>query len=94
MHWIIIIYNGIYYNYLPGEGIYVVVQKPPNVDNPENLKLDRIKLYDGSVLNGVFQGATDSTITLRMNDEDRVINIGDIISIKFAPTISDSNEQK
>jgi Family of unknown function (DUF6515) len=87
-------YNGIYYNYLPGEGVYVVVQKPANINNPENLKLDQIKLYDGSILNGVFQGATDSTVTLRMNDQDRVINIGDIISINFAPTISDSTEQK
>lgn len=87
-------YNGIYYNYLPGEGVYVVVQKPASADNPENLKLDQIKLYDGSTLSGVFQGATDSTVTLLMNDQDRVINIGDIISIKFAPSISDSTEQK
>jgi hypothetical protein len=87
-------YNGIYYNYLPDQNVYVVVQKPANVDNPANLKQDQIKLYDGSILNGVFQGATDSTVTLRMNDQDRVINIGDIISIKFAPSISDGTEQK
>jgi hypothetical protein len=87
-------YNGIYYNYLPGENCYVVVQKPADVNNPENLKLDQIKLYDGSILNGIFQGATDSTVTLRMNDQDRVVNIGDIISIQFAPTISDNTEQK
>jgi len=87
-------YNGIYYNYLPGENCYVVVQKPADVNNPENLKLDQIKLYDGSILNGVFQGATDSTVTLRMNDQDRVINIGDIISIEFAQSISDSTGQK
>jgi hypothetical protein len=87
-------FNGIYYNYLPDQNVYVVVQKPANVDNPGNLKLDQIKLYDGSTLNGVFQGATDSTVTLLVNNEDRVINIGDIISIKFAPTINDSTEQK
>jgi hypothetical protein len=87
-------FNGIYYNYLPDQNVYVVVQKPANVNNAETLKLDQIKLYDGSILNGVFQGATDSTVTLLVNDENRVLNIGDIISIQFAPTISDSTEQK
>ncbi len=86
-------YNGIYYNYLPDQNVYVVVQKPANTDNNSNLKLDQVKLYNGSVMYGIFQGATDSTITLRVGNQDQDINISNIISINFAPSISDSTQQ-
>jgi len=86
-------YNGVYYNFLPDQNVYVVVQKPANADNNSNLKLDQVKLYNGSVLYGVFQGATDSTITLRVGNQNQDINISNIISINFAPFISDSTQQ-
>jgi hypothetical protein len=87
-------FNGVYYNYLPDQQVYVVVQKPAGADNVSNLKLDNVLLYNGSTLQGIFQGATDSTITLRVGDQDREINISDIISINFAPQINDNSQQK
>lgn len=85
-------YNGVYYNFLPDQNVYVVVEKPAVVNKVTNLKLDQVKLYNGSVINGIFQGATDSTITIRVGNHNQDINITDIISIYFAPTISDSTK--
>jgi hypothetical protein len=84
-------FNGVYYSYLPEEETYVVVEKPSGVPNNENMKLDRVRLNNGSVVEGVFQGATDNSITIKVGDENRDINISDIVSITFAPTI---DEQK
>ncbi len=83
--------NGAYYNYIPSENVYVVVNMPGNSPNvPEN-NLDHVKLYDGSVIEGIFQSGTDSTITIRVNNEMREIPINNIISINFAQSISGQN---
>jgi hypothetical protein len=85
--------NGAYYNYLPDEQIYVVVQKPADAPaTAENTKLDLIKLTDGTTIEGVFQSATDSSITLKVGDDNREINISDIVSITFAPTIDNNSK--
>ena len=85
-------YNGVYYSYLPGQDAYVVVEKPANSETMSNLKLDQVKLYDGTTLQGVFQSGTDSTITLRVGNQDRDIYINNIISIFFAPSINDTSQ--
>ncbi len=83
--------NGAYYNYIPSENIYVVVNKPVNAPNLPSSNLDQIKLYDGSTVEGVFQSGTDSTVTIKVNDEMREIPISNIISITFAQSISQGN---
>jgi hypothetical protein len=87
-------YDGIYYQYYPQDETYVVVKKPAGADNVPNLKFDQVRMYDGSTLEGVFENATDSTITLRIGDKDHSINIGNIISITFAPSQKDTTQHK
>jgi len=87
-------FNGIYYTYLPDQSGYVVVEKPADADNVVDLKLDQVKMYDGTTVEGVFQGATDSTITLKVGDDIRDINISDIISITFAPPTNENSAPK
>ncbi len=86
-------YNGIYYNYLPSDNVYVVVDKPAGIQTPadNNSKFDIIKMYDGTTVEGIFQGATDSTVTISVNGQLRDIYIGDIKTIKFAKSIQSDN---
>ena len=79
--------NGTYYNYIPSERVYVVVANPANISNPSNSNFDQVRLYDGSIVEGIFQSGTDSTITLKVNNEMREIPINNIISITFAGSI-------
>ena len=83
--------NGVYYNFIPSENVYVVVNKPRNAPNLPSSNLDQVKLYDGSTIEGVFQSGTDSTITIKVNEEMQEIPINNIISITFAQSISQSN---
>ncbi len=85
-------FNGTYFRYFPDQHVYIVVENPSNAQNVSNLKLDQVKLYNGSVLYGIFQSGTDSTITLRVGNEDEDIYISDIISINFAPSINGSTQ--
>jgi hypothetical protein len=85
-------FDGIYYQYFPTDKVYVAVDKPSGTDNVPDLKFDQVKLYDGSTLEGVFESATDSTITLRITGENHSIKINDIVSITFAPSIQDSTK--
>ena len=87
-------WDGIYYQYLPSDGVYVVINKPDGADKVTNLKFDQVQMYNGSILEGTFESATDSTITLKIGDKDHDINIGDIVSITFAPSIQDTTQQK
>ncbi len=82
--------NGAYYNYIPSENVYVVVDRPGNPPNAPSSNLDQVKLYDGSTIEGIFQSGTDSTITLKVNNEMREIPINNIISITFAQSIPDN----
>ena len=83
--------NGAYYNYIPAEKVYVVVDKPENVPNAPSSNLDQVKMYDGSFLEGVFQSGTDSTITININGDMREIPINEINSITFAQSIQEDN---
>ena len=83
--------NGAYYNYIPTEKVYVVVDKPANVSNAPDSNLDQVKMNDGSVLEGVFQSGTDSTITINVNGDMREIPINEINSITFAQSIQEDN---
>lgn len=88
-------YDGLWFEYYPSLDYYVVVKKPSDLDNTQqNQKFDRIFLKDGSVLEGIFEGATGNTITLKIGNEDHNININDISSISFAPAIQDSTQTK
>jgi hypothetical protein len=82
--------NGAYYNYIPSENVYVVVNRPGSAPNVPSSNLDQVKLYDGSTIEGIFQSGTDSTITLKVNNEMREIPINNIISITFAQSIPDN----
>lgn len=87
-------YDDIYYQYYPADGVYVVVKKPDGVANSQNLKFDEVKLADGSSIEGIFQGATDSTITLQIGNQSHDIDINDVVSINFARTVQDSTQTK
>lgn len=87
-------YDGFYYQYYPEDGVYVVVEKPNGADTVQSLKFDQVKLYDGSTLEGVFEGATNSSVTLRIGNDDHDIKISDIVSITFAQSIQDSTQVK
>jgi hypothetical protein len=71
-----------------------VVKKPDGVANSQNLKFDEVKLADGSSIEGIFQGATDSTITLQIGNQSHDIDINDVVSINFARTVQDSTQTK
>ncbi|MEJ2613337.1 MAG: DUF6515 family protein [Ignavibacteriaceae bacterium] len=83
--------NGAYYNYIPSENVYVVVNKPGNAPGLPSRNLDQVKLYDGSIIEGIFQSGTDSTISIKVNNEIREIPINNIISISFAQSIPGSD---
>jgi len=87
-------YDGIYYQYYPQDEVFVVVKKPAGADKVQNLNFDQVRMYDGSTLEGVFQGATDSTITLKIGKKNHSLNINNIISITFAPPAKDTTQQK
>jgi len=87
-------YDDIYYQYYPADGVYVVVEKPDGVANNQNLKFDQVKLADGSTLEGIFESATDSTITLQIGNQSHNIDISDVVSINFASTVQDSTKTK
>jgi hypothetical protein len=87
-------YNGVYYTYIPDQETYVVVEKPVGAETTSDMKYDEVKLYDGSIVEGVFQGATVNSVTIKVGDQNREINISDIKSITFAPTISDDQSPK
>jgi hypothetical protein len=87
-------YNGWWFQYYPADGIYMVVNKPTGADSVLNSKFDQLKLNDGSVVEGVFEGATDSTITMRVSDKDVDFNINNIISINFAQAVHDTTKPK
>jgi hypothetical protein len=88
-------YDGFWFEYYPAFGYYAVVNKPAGADNAQqNQKFDQVIMKDGSTLEGVFQGATNGTVTLRVGNEDHTININDIASIRFAPAIADTLQTK
>ena len=86
--------DGIYYQYYPENKTYAVVDKPAGVENVSDLKFDQVKMSDGSILEGIFEGATDSTITMKLGNKNHDIKISNIVSITFAPSIKDTTQQK
>ncbi len=88
-------YGDTYYQYLPDQNDYVVVQKPDNtppaVSNDTN---DKAVLTDGTTLSGVFVGASADSIQFEVNGEESTIPITKVTSITFAPSILDTTGHK
>jgi hypothetical protein len=92
-------WDGAYYQFIPDENVYVVVNKPqgaPNASAPNTSdgSQDEAVLTDGTTLTGVFMGASPDSMLFQVNGEVRHIPIAGISSITFAPSIIDSNSQK
>ncbi|HTY08072.1 MAG TPA: DUF6515 family protein, partial [Candidatus Edwardsbacteria bacterium] len=75
-------WDGLYFDYLPSEKVYVVVEQPSGT--AEALANDRISLTDGSVMVGTFIGGTKSVVQFQVDGEVKEIARERIISIQFA----------
>lgn len=88
-------YDGTYYNYLPDQNVYVVVEKPSGATPPASSDTqDKLILTDGTTLSGIFVGASADSVEFQVNNEVRSIPITGITSVTFAPSTYNSNGQK
>ncbi len=88
-------YGGVYYQYLPDQSCYVVVQKPSGApQSTASDNEDKAALTDGTTLSGVFEGASGDSIQFRVNGQSRSIPITKITSINFAPSTFDTTAHK
>lgn len=78
--------GGVYYRYLPGENMYVVVPRPQNAPVPPNSDEDIMYLTSGKTLSGVFVGASADSIRFQVKDSVQSVPITHIKSINFAPS--------
>ena len=72
---------GTYYRYDPVKKVYIVVEKPAEVE--EELVLDRVTMVDGTTIDGIYMGGTQSTIQFEVDGEIEEIEVEEIASIKF-----------
>lgn len=86
--------DGAYYQFIPDENVYVVVQKPSGAPANPDTTLDTAVLTDGTTLSGVFVGASADSVQFQVNGEVRSIPITEISSITFAPSTFNNNGQK
>lgn len=89
-------YGGVYYQYIPDQNVYEVVQKPSgaaaastSTDNE-----DKAVLTDGTTMSGVFVGASEDSVQFKVNGEVRSIPVTKITSINFAPSAFDTTGHK
>ncbi len=90
-------YGGVYYQYIPDDNVYEVVQKPNNVPAASSTSTDnedKAVLTDGTTLSGVFEGASEDSVQFRVNGTVRSIAITKVTSINFAPSAFDTTGQK
>jgi hypothetical protein len=90
-------YGGVYYEYIPDQNVYVVVQKPssaPAAATTATDNEDKAVLTDGTTLSGVFEGAGADSVQFRVNGQVRSIAITQITSINFAPSSFDTTGHK
>jgi hypothetical protein len=89
-------YDGFWFEYFPAYGYYAVVNKPAEVTNTQNQeqnqKFDKITFKDGSTVEGIFEGSSGNTITLKVGNVDQNYDINQISSISFAPAIQDTTQ--
>jgi len=88
-------YGGAYYQYIPDQNVYVVVQKPSS--GPSSVSTDnedKAVLTDGTTLSGVFESASADSVQFRVNGKLRSIPITQITSINFAPSSFDTTGHK
>lgn len=78
--------GGVYYRYIPGENMYVVVPRPQQAPPPPNSDEDIMYLTDGKTLSGVFVGATADSIRFQVKDSVQTVPITHVKSINFAPS--------
>lgn len=86
--------DGAYYQFIPDENVYSVVQKPSGAPANPDTTLDTAVLTDGTTLSGVFVGASADSVQFQVNGEVRSIPITGISSITFAPSTFNNNGQK
>lgn len=78
--------GGVYYQYIPGENVYVVVPRPEQAPVSPNSNEDIMYLTDGKTLSGVFVGATADSIRFQVKDSVQTVPITQVKSINFAPS--------
>ena len=76
-------YDDTYYDYVPAEKVYIVVDKPAAPASAV-LTYDLLTMADGTHLDGVYIGGTKSVIQFEVNGEVREIARDKIASIQFA----------
>ena len=90
-------FGGVYYQYIPDENIYVVVQKPngaPSSPPAANDTEDRATLTDGTTVSGTFVGADADSVHFEVNGQLQSISISKVTSINFAPSTIDTTGGK
>jgi len=88
-------YGGAYYEYIPDQNVYAVVQKPsaaPPTASTDNE--DKAVLTDGTTLSGIFEGAGADSVQFQVDGQVRSIPITKITSINFAPSSFDTTAHK
>ncbi len=88
-------YGGAYYQYVPDQSLYVVVQKPsgaPSTTATDNE--DKAVLTDGTTMSGVFKGASEDSVQFEVNGQLKSVPITSITSINFAPSAFDTSAHK
>lgn len=68
--------------------IYIYIVEEPDVDRPVS---GIVQLVDGSTIEGIYLGGTQSVIQLETDDGIEEIPIEQIISIDFALMTEDEN---
>lgn len=81
-------YYGTYYRYDPVERVYVVIEPPQNA---EEILFDKIRLVDGSTLEGIYLGGSRSIIQFEAAGEIYEIPVKEVVAITFTPPVP-SNE--
>ncbi len=94
-------YYGTYYIYDKAEMVYVVVEKPVDVENeivttdisrdslPLNSEFDVIQMVDGSHVEGYYLGGTDGFLLFQAGGDTLKILLSDVISVNIAPLLED-----
>lgn len=89
-------YGGVYYEFIPDQNVYVVVQKPSGVTSTATAtdNEDKAVLTDGTTMSGVFRGATEDSVQFEVNGQLKSVPVTKITSIDFAPSDFDTTAHK
>lgn len=91
-------FGGVYYQYIPDDNVYVVVQKPSGAPSEEPAAAtateDKAALTDGTTVSGTFVGAGADSVQFQVNGHVQSIPISKITSINFAPSAIDTTGEK